>query len=125
KEISYSNAAGRVSVYARYGAEHAMGSTANVEVGGTTVHPPVDHEGPEIALYLNDTTFVSGGMTPRHPRLIVKPRDDSGINAVGAGVGHEMLLIVDGDDQNAVDINAGFESDPNSYRSGRETYSFE
>ena len=125
KDISYSNEAGRVSVYARYGSEHAIGYTENVVVGGTAANPPDDHEGPEIALYLNDTTFVSGGMTPRHPRLIVKLRDDSGINTVGAGVGHEMLLIVDGDDQNAVDISAGFESDPNSYRSGRVTYSFE
>lgn len=125
KDISYSDQSGRVSVYTRNDSEHALGFTESTVVGGTAPNPPDDQEGPDIALFLNDTTFVSGGMTPRHPRLLVKLRDDSGINTVGAGVGHEMLLVVDGNEQNAVDISGGFESDPNSYRSGRVTYSFE
>ena len=125
KDISYSNDAGRISAYAFNGSTHAGGFTENVTVGGTSDNPPDDHAGPEINLFLNDTTFVAGGLTTPQPRLIVKLRDDSGINAVGAGVGHEMLLVVDGDEQNAVDISSQFESDPSSYRSGTVTYSFD
>lgn len=125
KDISYSDEPGRISVYAHNGDAQALGFTENTIVGGTAANPPDDHVGPDITLFLNDTTFVSGGMTPRDPRLIVKLRDDSGINTVGAGVGHEMLLVVDGDEQNAVDISSSFESDPDSYRSGQVTYSFD
>ncbi len=125
KDISYSNEAGRISAYAYNGSSHAGGFTENVIVGGTSANPPDDQAGPDIRLFLNDTTFVAGGMTTPSPRLIVKLADESGINAVGAGVGHEMLLVVDGDEQNAVDISSRFESDPNSYRSGSVTFSFD
>ena len=125
KDISYSDEPGRVSVYAQSAGHHAIGYTENAIVGGTAANPPDDAVGPEITLFLNDTTFVSGGLTPQDPRLIVKLRDASGINAVGAGVGHEMLLIVDDDEQNAVDLSGRFESDPGSYRSGRVAYAFE
>ncbi len=125
KDISYSDEPGRVSAYAHGTERQAVGYTENAIVGGTAANPPDDAVGPEIALYLNDTTFVSGGLTPQHPRLIVKLRDDSGINTVGAGVGHEMLLVVDGDEPNAVDISGRFESDPNSYRSGRVDFPLE
>lgn len=124
KDISYSNEPGRVSVYVRNASEHAGGYTEQVVVGGTAATLPDDHVGPDISLFLNDTTFVSGGLTPAHPRLIVKLRDDSGINTVGTGVGHEMLLVVDGDERSAVDIGSRFESDPGSFRSGRVEYSF-
>lgn len=124
KDISYSNEPGRVSVYVRNASEHAGGYTEQVVVGGTATTLPDDHVGPDISLFLNDTTFVSGGLTPANPRLIVKLRDDSGINTVGTGVGHEMLLVVDGDERTAVDIGSRFESDPGSFRSGRVEYSF-
>lgn len=124
KDISYSNEPGRVSVYVRNASEHAGGYTEQVVVGGTAATLPDDHIGPDISLFLNDTTFVSGGLTPANPSLIVKLRDDSGINTVGTGVGHEMLLVVDGDERSAVDIGRRFESDPGSFRSGRVEYSF-
>lgn len=125
KDISYSNESGRISAYAQNSNTHAVGFTEEPIVGGTAADPPDDHTGPEIALFLNDTTFVSGGMTNPSPRLIVKLRDASGINTVGAGVGHEMLLVVDGEEQHAVDISENFESEPDSYRSGTVTYSLE
>lgn len=125
KDISYSNERGRISAYARGTQSHAAGYTENTIVGGTAADPRDDAVGPDVALYLNDTTFVSGGMTPADPRLIVRLEDESGINTVGAGVGHEMLLVVDGDEQHAVDVSDRFESDPDSYRTGRVTYSFD
>ncbi len=124
KDISYSNEPGRLSVYARNASRHATGFTEQVVVGGTAATLPNDQAGPDISLFLNDTTFVSGGLTPANPRLIVKLRDDSGVNTVGTGVGHEMLLVVDGDERDAVNIGSRFESDPGSFRSGRVEYSF-
>ena len=124
KDISYSNEPGRLSIYVRNASRQVGGFTEQVVVGGTAATLPNDQAGPDISLFLNDTTFVSGGLTPAYPRLIVKLRDDSGINTVGTGVGHEMLLVVDDDERSGVDIGGLFASDPGSFRSGRVEYSF-
>ncbi|MEM8484074.1 MAG: type IX secretion system sortase PorU [Bacteroidota bacterium] len=118
KDISYSNQAGRLSVYAFGDNSHALGYNENFLVGGTSANPPNDNDGPQITLFLNDTTFVSGGLTSPEPKLIVKLFDESGINTVGAGVGHEMLLVVNEDEQNAIDISSGFRSETNSFQNG-------
>ena len=118
KDISYSNLAGRLSVYASSATGHVFGYNENFIVGGTSDSPPDDSQGPEIALFLNDTTFVSGGLTPPDPRLIVKLFDVSGVNTVGAGVGHEMLLTLNDDAENAFDISNGFRSEANSFQRG-------
>ena len=124
KDISYSNKPGRISAYASSGELHAQGFTENVIVGGTAANPPNDSKGPEIELFLNDETFVSGGMTPPRPQLIVKLFDESGINTVGAGVGHEMLLVLDDDEQNAFNIGDLYESEENSYQRGQVMFEF-
>jgi hypothetical protein len=118
KDISYSNLPGRIAVYARGSTGHGAGATENLVVGGTSPNPPDDSEGPRIRLFLNDTTFVSGGLTPSRPDLIVRLWDESGINTVGAGVGHEILVVINGDEQNATDVSGSFQSDPDSYQSG-------
>lgn len=118
KDISYSNEAGRISLYAQSAQAHALGFTENVIVGGTSDSPPDDSNGPEITLFMNDTTFVSGGLTNASPELIVRLYDESGINTVGAGVGHEMLLVINGDEQSAMDISSQFRSEENSFQRG-------
>ena len=125
KDISYSNKPGRITVYGAAPTFHAHGFTENVIVGGTAANPPDDSKGPEIELFLNDETFVDGGLTTPNPQLIVKLFDDSGINTVGAGVGHEMLLVLDGDEQNAFDIGNLYESEENSFQRGQVTFEFE
>ncbi|MCZ6705311.1 MAG: type IX secretion system sortase PorU, partial [Bacteroidetes bacterium] len=118
KDISYSNEPGRVTVYAASADVDALGYSENFLVGGTSDNPPNDNVGPEIELFINDTTFVSGGLVPAAPEVIVRLFDQSGVNTVGAGVGHEMLLVLDGDESAAQDISSGFVSDKNSYQRG-------
>ncbi|WP_245772030.1 type IX secretion system sortase PorU [Rhodothermus profundi] len=119
KDILYSNRHGRISAYAHNFESHAAGFTEGFVVGGTAASIPDDRDGPEIRLYLNDTTFVSGGLVPPNPRLIVHLYDASGINTVGAGLGHELLLIIDGDEARAQNLSSAFRSEPNSYQRGR------
>ena len=125
KDISYSNSPGRISAYASSSSEHANGITENIMVGGTSDNPIPDSEGPEIEVYLDSEAFVPGDMTSAQPQVIVKLFDKSGINTVGAGVGHEMLLVVDGDEQNAIEIGDLYESEENSFQRGTVTYNFE
>ncbi len=118
KDISYSNQRGRISAYAASDAEQGFGYTESLIVGGTADNPPDDGTGPEIRLFLNDTTFTAGQTTPPNAELIVKLFDESGINTVGAGVGHEILLVVNGDESGAQDIGESFVSEPDSYQRG-------
>ena len=118
KDISYSNEPGRVTVYAASEDGQALGFNENFLVGGTSPNPPNDAIGPQISLFLNDTTFVSGGLITPEAELIVKLSDESGINTVGAGVGHEVLLVIDGDESRAVDISDNFRSVENSFQRG-------
>ena len=118
KDISYSNLPGRMSMYAYSKDEHIVGFSESFNVGGTADNPPNDALGPEISLFLNDTTFVAGGMTSPDPRLIVKLFDESGINTVGAGVGHELLLTINDNAEEAVDVGSNFRSEANSFQRG-------
>ncbi|MEM1093531.1 MAG: type IX secretion system sortase PorU, partial [Bacteroidota bacterium] len=118
KDISYSNELGRISAYAKAADRDAVGYTENIRVGGTAATALDDAVGPEVQLFLNDTTFVSGSLTHDEPELIVQLFDESGINTVGAGVGHEILLIVNGDEEGAIDIGNRYQSAENSFQRG-------
>jgi len=118
KDISYANQPGRIAAYARLNAREGIGATERIRVGGSIPNLPDDSRGPEIRLFLADTTFVSGGLVPSNTELIVRLFDETGINAAGAGVGHEMLLTVNGEDARAVNIGNRFEADPADFRAG-------
>ncbi len=118
KDIGYTNESGRISLYASSSESDALGVFENFIVGGTSNNPVNDSRGPEIELFLEDSTFVSGGLVSGEPELLVKIRDQSGVNTVGTGVGHEMLLVLDGDESNAVDIGERFQGDLGSFESG-------
>lgn len=118
KDISYTNLPGRIAVYALDETSQAVGYTENFLVGGTSDSPPDDQVGPDIDLYIGDSTFVSGASVPDDPELVVSLFDDSGINTVGTGVGHEILLSIDGDEEGAIDIGSAFVAQPDSYQEG-------
>jgi hypothetical protein len=122
KDISYSDEPARLSFYVQSDARDGFGATERLRLNGTAENPVTDPEGPRVQLFLDDTTFVSGGLTGTSPELIVKLQDDSGLNSAGAGVGHETLLTVDGNEQEAVDIGRYFESNVGSSRKGEIRY---
>jgi len=118
KDISYTDLPGRIAVYAQDQSEQALGYSENFLVGGTSDAPPDDAAGPDIDLFIGDSTFVSGGTVDAEPELIVSLYDESGINTVGTGVGHEILLAIDGNEEEAVDIGSAFVAEPDSYQEG-------
>ncbi|MEM7788014.1 MAG: type IX secretion system sortase PorU [Bacteroidota bacterium] len=119
QDVSYSGQSARVVVYA-LGADGSdgAGQTEDVVVSAEAGARPNDVEGPEIRLFLNDSTFVDGGTTPPGGLLIARLADESGINTVGAGVGHELLLTIDDDAASAIDVGPFYAGDLDTYRSG-------
>lgn len=115
---------GRLSMYAENGLVDASGSDGRLLVGGINTSAPLDTSGPSIEVFMGNTGFVDGGITGPDPLGLVRLSDPSGINAVGNGIGHDLMGALDGDWNQAFSMNARFESDPNTYQSGQATWPF-
>ena len=128
KDINYDYGTGKVSLYAKglVGDKlfDAYGHNLDIVIGGTSSEYIEDFEGPQIELFMNDTNFVFGGITDNNPSLYAVLFDDSGINTVGNGIGHDMLAILDEESANPIVLNDFYESDINSFRRGIINYPF-
>jgi hypothetical protein len=123
-DISYRFGNGKISYYANNGNIDAAGSNESVIVGGFSGDASSDKTGPEVALFLNDESFVRGGITGRDPELFAVITDSSGINTVGNGVGHDLVAVLDGKTDQSFVINEYYEADLDSYQSGKVRYPF-
>ncbi|WP_420457490.1 type IX secretion system sortase PorU [Rubrivirga sp.] len=119
QDVSYSGLPARVVAYAlgEDGSDGA-GQSTRATVATTAAARPDDGEGPEIRLFVNDSTFVDGGPTSPQGVLVARLLDASGLNTVGAGVGHELLVTVDGDAARAIDVGRYYQGDLDTYRAG-------
>ena len=52
----------------------------SILIGGINENAENDNTGPDINLYMNDESFIDGGITNENPFLIVKLFDENGIN---------------------------------------------
>jgi hypothetical protein len=83
-----------------------------------------DENGPEVKLYMNNTSFVSGGITNQNPKLLVYINDESGINTVGNGIGHDITAVLDNVTSEPYILNDYYVSDLNTFKSGVITFPF-
>ncbi len=124
KDIAYNYGAGRLSYYAQNQVDDANGYYEGFTVGGTAPSYANDNTGPTIELYMNDRSFVYGGMTDENPLLLAFVSDEHGINMVGNGIGHDIIAILDGKTDEAIVLNDFYEADLDSYQSGVINYPF-
>lgn len=118
KDINYQYGNGRMSLYSEDGHRDANGLYTNFIVGGAGMGSSGDIEGPEIRSFLNDEMFVNGGIVNQTPVLIVKLADSSGINTAGTGIGHDIVAILDNDNNKYFILNDFYEGELNSYQKG-------
>lgn len=118
KDINYSFGNGKISYYAANTEQDGNGHYFDFIVGGTDSSGNNDNTPPSIELYLNDTSFVNGGLTNDQPLLIAYLEDDFGINTSGAGIGRNITITIDNDYANSIVINDAYEADLNSFNSG-------
>lgn len=121
-DINYSFGKGRVTYYARNDTEDLNGSFSDLIVGGFSDINIDDTEGPDIRLFMNDTLFTDGGITDTNPSLLAILSDDSGINATGAGIGHDIIAWLDDNQSEAVILNNIFHTGISGHRSGSLSY---
>ncbi len=123
KDIAYHFGTSRISMYASNGDVDAGGCNDSIIVGGFG-EAIADNAGPEIELYINDETFVRGGITDENPELYAILVDSSGINTVGNSIGHDLVAILDNRTDLSYVVNEYYEADLDSYQSGIVRYPF-
>ncbi|MFN5148177.1 MAG: type IX secretion system sortase PorU [Flavobacteriia bacterium] len=122
KDISYSFGPGKISYYANDALIDASGYDRRFVIGGIDPIGITDNEGPDIELYLNDESFVSGGITDETPVIIAKLFDENGINTVGNGIGHDLTAVIDANSADPIVLNEYYTADLDSYQSGSVRY---
>lgn len=120
KDIKYNYASGRINYYAydKDNGSEAQGHFENFIVGGTKNEVIDDTEGPKVQMYLNSTNFASGDKVNEAPMFIANISDVHGINTVGSGIGHDVLLTIDHDPTQSYILNDYFQAAPNSFTEG-------
>ncbi|HQB21243.1 MAG TPA: type IX secretion system sortase PorU, partial [Bacteroidales bacterium] len=122
-DIAYFYDEGKISYYAHNNLNlEASGYDDSFIIGGSSNRAITDTEGPEIELFMNDENFISGGITDENPILLAKFFDESGINTVGSGIGHDITMIIDDKTSEAVVLNKFYESNKDDYKSGQLRY---
>lgn len=126
KDINYAFDNGKISYYAIDTNQmvDAHGFSRDFLVGGTAENFEPDDKGPSVELFINDTTFVFGGITHENPVLIVKLEDKSGINTVGNGIGHDIVAILNNETQNQYLLNDFYEAELDNFTRGTINFPF-
>lgn len=123
KDIAYQLGQGKISLYATTTTADAQGFTNNVLVGGAATDSQPDNIPPTIRLFMNDESFVTGGLTQPDATLLARITDENGINTTGIGIGHELTAMLDDKKNEPINLNNYFTTDLDSYQAGTVRYS--
>ena len=124
KDIKYNFGTGRVVMYAvdeQQGFE-ANGHSSNIIIGGEASDAIIETDGPELKIYLNTPYFKNGDEVDSNPLFVAELQDLSGINTIGFGIGHDIILKLDNDIKQEYVLNNYYKADLGSYTSGVVTY---
>jgi len=124
KDIAYNYGFGRISYYARDPETDANGYDETLIVGGYNNDAVPDNESPIVSLYINNRKFISGGITNQTPILLADISDESGVNTVGNGIGHDITAVLDQKTNLPLILNDYYVADLNTFKSGVLTYPF-
>ncbi len=126
KDIKIAVGEGKASFYAVKEAtvlDDYTGANTTIKIGGVNENAAEDNKAPQIKLFMNDETFISGGITNNSPLFLAHLEDENGMNTA-SGIGHDMVAILDGDENNPIVMNEFYETEPNNFMKGFINYPF-
>ncbi len=113
---------GKLLYFGKDGKTLAQDSYRDFYIGGFAERKLNDSQGPDIEIYMNDQDFVPGGITNEDPVLYARLEDSSGVNVSGAGIGHNLVMMLDNDPHQKRVLNKYYNAEKNSYRRGEVRY---
>ncbi|MGF7139562.1 type IX secretion system sortase PorU [Roseimarinus sediminis] len=122
KDIAYNTGSGMIYYYVQNDTIDGNGAFDLFNIGGSGSNPVVDNNPPEMSLYLNNEDFKSNDKVSTSALLMVNLFDESGINTVGTGIGHDVVAIIDHDYTNPIVLNDFYTAEPNTYQRGSIIY---
>ena len=122
KDIMYSYGNGRFSLFAKGVSKSSAGVFEDFVVGGISANAGNDTQGPDIQLFMNTESFVSGGVTDANPKLIVHLADSSGVNTTGVGIGHDLTATLIAEKETTFVLNDYYINELDSYQEGTAEY---
>jgi hypothetical protein len=122
RDIAYRYGQGLINYYATDYDVEANGNCDSFIIGGFYDEAYEDKEAPEVRLFIDDTLFMSGGLTGQSPTLIAFVEDESGINTTGAGIGHDITATLSGPSKNNYCLNDYFIAEVGQPGKGSITY---
>jgi len=126
KDIKIAVGEGKASFYAVKNSDildDYTGANNALKIGGVNENAAEDNKAPQIKLFMNDESFISGGITNNAPLFLAHLEDENGMNTA-SGIGHDMVAILDGDENNPVVMNEFYETEPNNFMKGFVNYPF-
>lgn len=125
KDISYENKNGKIIAYFSNPSADGIGYSSNIVVGGTNIITPNDNNGPEIEIYFDDAKFENSYLVNPDFSLILKLKDQTGLNMSGIGIGHKLEALLNDDPTKTYDLTNNFVGDLDSGgKSGIAKYNF-
>jgi hypothetical protein len=124
KDISYNSGNGKIIYYTSDGNSDGNGAVTNFNIGGSSKNPVIDNKAPEIEMFMNNEDFKPYGKVSSSALLLVNLFDDSGINTVGTGIGHDLVAVLDDDFSKPIVLNNFYSSVADSYQRGKIIYPF-
>lgn len=116
---------GRISFYSKK--ENTLldnsGYNTTIKIGGINTNAAADNLPPQVRLYMNDQSFVDGGITNTSPLFLAYLEDENGINTA-SGIGHDIVAILDGNESNPYKLNEYYETELDDYKKGKVKFPF-
>jgi len=122
KNIDQQTGLGKMILYASTNnLVDAQGAVTDFKIGKSESNPTPDSNAPKIELFMGDTTYVSGGLVGPKTTLVVKLKDENGINISKRDKNHNLTAILD--DSITYFLNEYYVSDKNDFARGLALFS--
>ncbi len=132
KNIVYQTGPGKITAYASGSSAEeggdAHGASVNFTIGGS--HRPAinDDTAPAMTLFMDDTTFINGGLTGNNSLLLAHLNDEHGISISSSGLGQTItaeLFYEETEESRTFVLNDFYQADIDNFQSGWIRYPLE
>ena len=124
KDINYKVGNGRLTYFivSEDKTENGHGYNHDFTIGETDPDAPTTADGPVSRVYINTPNFENGQIVDNTPIFYAHLWDKFGINTIGAGIGHDIIIKLNNDPNQTYNLNKYYTATLGDYKSGSIKY---